>query len=415
MSFRELLEKRAKAIEKARAVVEKADKENREMNEHEKRTYDLCFEEVKQLESEVKEEEARREEERQSAAAGGTVGIEEGIYSWRKNDKGQDVALRHSDSVRAYLEDKGNYDKDIASIRPGQILRAMVLGAKTDQEKRALGAGLDVSGGYTCPDILAARFIDAMRARSVMSRAGARTIPIEGETSFAMVTADPTPGWRPENASVEEDEPTFGKLTFKPKSLAVLCKVSREVLEDSLNIEDALVNSISKAMALELDRVCLIGIGAEQEPMGLIYWDNVHEVDLSNVPSYDSILEARTDILSSNSLEPTATIMHPRDEGYFTRLKDGQGLPYPIPPALKDMQFLTTTQIPITLGTGTDSLMITGDFKQAVIAIRTQLRIEVLKEAFADKLQYGFLAFMRADFAPEWDEAFAQITGVQAE
>jgi HK97 family phage major capsid protein len=413
MNLRELLERRYNVIERTRSMIDKASNENRNLNQQEQKQYDLSVEEVKNIESEIKEIEAERDKELKMETY--VPDDSPGSFNRAALQNGDFATLDHKDSVRSYLEKKGNYDRDIAKVRPGQILRAMALGTSDPVLQRAMGAGQDTAGGYTCPDILASSFIDAMRAQSVMSRAGARTIPVDGDTTYAMVTADPSPAWRAgENTSVEEDEPTFGALKFKPRSLAVMAKISRELLEDSINAESALMNSMSKAMALELDRACMVGDGAAGEPMGLANWENINEVDLSSTPDYDSMLDARTAILTANGPEPNSVIMHPRDSGVLSKLKDGEGQPAPIPPGLKYINFWTTTQIPITEGTGTDSLMLVGNFREAMIVMRTSLRIEVLKELYADKLQYAYLAFLRADFAPTNDESFAKITGIQA-
>jgi HK97 family phage major capsid protein len=410
MKLRELLEKRHNAIEQGRGIVERAEKENRNMNQQEKIQYDLIVKEINNLESQIKDEESRRDAERNQEV----YSPNEGPGSYRAAlDSGDYTALEHRESVREHIERSGNFDRELAKVRPGQLLRAMALGTSDPVLQRALSVGSDSGGGYLVPDILASSFIDNMRAQSVMSLAGARTIPVDGNTTFAMVTADPAPQWRAEGTSVEEDEPTFGALAMKPKSLAVLCKVSRELLEDSFNIETALMNALSKSMALELDRACMVGEGV-LDPMGLANWENINEVTLNSTPDYDSLLDARTAILSANGLSPNSAIMHPRDAGVLSKLKDGEGQPAVIPPGLKNMYFHTSTQIPTNLGTGTDSLMLVGNFREALIVMRTQLRIEVLKELHADKLQYAFLAFLRADFAPEHDESFAKITGIQA-
>lgn len=322
-------------------------------------------------------------------------------------------ALEHGESCRSYLEGRGGYDTELAQVRPGAILRALALGTTDELERRTLAAGIDTAGGYTVPSILAASFIDAMRAASVVSRAGARVVPLEGETSIAQVVSDPVPQWRAENQPVAESEPTFGSVTFHPRSLAVMAKASREVLEDSINIEEALMGCLSQAMGLELDRACLLGTGAANEPWGISNWPGIHEVALNSIPTYDVLLTARTALLTSNSRPPTAYILHPREEGVYSKMKDGVGLPYPVPPKIEGVPFLTTTQVPISLGTGTDSLIITGDFRRALIGMRTSLRIEVLRERYADTLTYGFLAWLRADLILEQPAAFCKITGVQ--
>jgi HK97 family phage major capsid protein len=66
-----------------------------------------------------------------------------------------------------------------------------------------------------------------------------------------------------------------------------------------------------------------------------------------------------------------------------------------------------------THGTATDaSAIVMGDFRELWLGIRLQLRIEVLKERYADNLQMGFLAWLRADIQLAHPESFAKITGI---
>jgi len=47
-----------------------------------------------------------------------------------------------------------------------------------------------------------------------------------------------------------------------------------------------------------------------------------------------------------------------------------------------------------------------------MVGIRTQVRINVLRERYADVGQYGFVAWMRADIQVMHSASFAQIVGV---
>jgi HK97 family phage major capsid protein len=138
----------------------------------------------------------------------------------------------------------------------GTLGRAMVLGPRNDLERRALAEGTDSAGGYTVPDITSAQLLDALRAKLVVNRLSARTVPLQSDkTILARIATDPTAGRRAENAAVAESDPTFDSVTFTPKSLAVLVKVSRELMEDSVNMEVALNAAFAGALGGEVDRV----------------------------------------------------------------------------------------------------------------------------------------------------------------
>jgi len=52
--------------------------------------------------------------------------------------------------------------------------------------------------------------------------------------------------------------------------------------------------------------------------------------------------------------------------------------------------------------------------KTTAASIRSGMRIEVLKEHFADNLQYGFLAHLRMDIQVAQPKAFSVLKGIKA-
>lgn len=306
--------------------------------------------------------------------------------------------------------------EDLRGLSVGQYLRSMIVGGKTDVERRALSEGSDSSGGYTVPDVLSSTLIDLARANSVAIRAGAQSIPLTSDSnSIAKLASDPTPAWRAEAGTVATSDPTFDRIQLTPRSLAVQTLVSAELMEDSLNLVTELPRILAAAMALELDRVALLGSGTAPEPRGVANTVGIGTY-AQNAPStsYGNLSRARTGILTANCGPVSAFIMHPRDEGEFTEMSDGQGQPLQMHPNITNVPWLTTTAIPVNGGTGTDeSTIFAGNFSRLLIGIRSDIRVEVLKtSAYASNLQYTLLAHMRADVAVTHPGAFYTLTGV---
>jgi HK97 family phage major capsid protein len=324
-------------------------------------------------------------------------------------------ALRSEQRMADYLRERGAPAQDGLTL--GRYLRAMVVGARSDAERRALAEGTDSAGGFTVPDILSARLIDLMRARTVAIRAGAMTVPLTSDSNaVAKVASDPVPAWRAEAGAVSESDPTFARIVFAPKSLAVLVKASRELLDDSLNMESQLPLVIASAMAVELDRVALFGSGSGNEPRGLANTSGIETVvHNATLTSYAPLIQARTKILSNNALGVSAFVMSPRDEGTLAGLVDTTNQPLRIPPAIANVPMLTSTSVPTDLGSDSppaESTILAGWFAHLLIGMRSNIRIEVLRERYADTLQYGFIAHLRADIAVEQPKAFCAITGI---
>jgi HK97 family phage major capsid protein len=300
------------------------------------------------------------------------------------------------------------------------MLRACVLGPRNEVERRALAEGSDSAGGFSVPTILSAELIDRMRAASTVLRAGARTVLLESDrNSIAKLLTDPTASWKAENILAAESDPTFGQIVLRPRTLVSLVRVSRELLEDSVNIESTLMNSFSQALALELDRVALRGSGAAEEPQGIVNTSGIGLISLGTnggaLTNFDKIVDALETLENANSQPATAAIMAPRTRAALTRLKDTTNQVMVPPASVSAIPMLVTTQIGVVDVQGTSSnasRIVLGHFPELLIGVRSELRIEILRERYADQLQYGFLAWLRADIALAHAESFCQVIGI---
>ncbi|MCA6271058.1 MAG: phage major capsid protein, partial [Phenylobacterium sp.] len=303
----------------------------------------------------------------------------------------------------------------------GGLLQAMLTGAKTPDIRAALSEGTDSAGGFSIPLTVLPQFIDRLRARTQFIQAGAQTVMLDGmRTRIMRIAADPVPTWRAENAAVNESDPTFDAIDMVPKSLACLVKVSVELLQDSVNVAAALEQALTGALSVELDRACLFGSGAAQQPAGLFNQAGINTLSLgangATPTNYDPLIDALYELELDNADAPTAAIWHPRTARTMRKLKDTTGQPVQPFPAISDLPLLGTTSVPInqTQGTSNDcSTILVGDFSRAILGLRQELRIQVLNEAFVGNLQVGFIAHLRADVAFERADAFCRITGVR--
>ncbi len=338
------------------------------------------------------------------------------------NDRGEKQrVLRRGDSMA----------RELATARPelleaaygvdlGSYLRAMVVGGKTSAERAALTSTGGSTGGYTIPDILSAELIDTLRAKSVVMSAGAATIRMDaGEVKYARLTGDPTPSWRAESQEITESTPTFGQFRFTAESLGVLVKAPRELLEDSVNIRTKLPDIIASSLTAELDRVALVGTGIGVEPLGVDNYEGINVVDMGTngaaIADYSPLLDAIEAIETDNADTPTVAVMAPRTARAFAGLQDTTDQPMRRPDALSNMRFLTTTKVSVdqVQGSANDaSSIFVGGFENLVIAVRSQITLQILQERYGEFNQVDFLATLRADTGYWYSEAFAKIVGI---
>jgi len=255
----------------------------------------------------------------------------------------------------------------------------------------------------------------------VCVKAGAKTALLESDnTRIVRVATDPAVGWRNENAAVAEAEPVFEGVTFLPKTLAVLVKVSVELLEDAVNMSEALTQIFSGAMATELDRVALVGSGSAPEPRGIYNTSGIGSVSMgtngAQITTYAPMLDALKANRTANAEEPTAMILHPRTARTIDGLVDTTGQPLRAPKALETIPQMITTSMPITQVQGSSgavcSSIIAGDFTQMMLGVRTNIKIALLRETFMGNLQVGFVCYMRADVQLSQPGAFTKVIGI---
>ena len=302
----------------------------------------------------------------------------------------------------------------------GDIVRGMATGKATPDVRNSLSEGTDSAGGYTVPAILLPQLIDKMRAQQTVVRAGARTVMLDSmKTTIARLDTDPVAGWRNENATVANSDAVFSAVVLQPRSLAVIVQLSMELLEDSINLNEAMQRAFSGSFAVELDRVALFGSGTAPEPRGIFNTSGIGSVSMgangAALINFDPFIDAWQALADANSPEPTAAIMAPRTSSKIAKLKDTQNQPMRKPPLIETLPMYSTTSTPITQTQGSSSVastIIVGDYTQLLFGIRTDLRIQLLRELYAATGQYAFLCHLRADVAVEHPQAFCKIIGV---
>lgn len=408
-----------------------ARRENRGLRADEQHMIDLAQTGVELLEADIKAEEKQMDLERRLGSKApprpGAIQIRSfgpvggGSFGDTENDEPR--ILRADESVRDWLRTQqlDSHPGD-ESVRLGDVVRGMIIGPGGNPRiQAALNEGTDSAGGYMAPVYHAGFMIDLYRPMSRIFQAGAGTLPLLGkETGIPKLTADPVVAWRAENAAVAEGTATFGLVRMVPRSLAVHVIVSRELLEDAAGAGAAIENAIAKATAQEVDRVALYGNGASEPPGVTTIIPSANVVDMgaaagAALTNFDPIVDAVLKLEQANVPRVTAAIMAPRTDAEMAKLKDSTDQPLRKPSKIESLPFLPTTKISVaeTHGSASDaSRIVIGDYSQMVVGVRTELRIEVLREIKSLTGQIVLLAWWRGTIGYLHDEAFSQVTGI---
>jgi HK97 family phage major capsid protein len=335
----------------------------------------------------------------------------------------REPVLTREQSVYDWLQQRGRFDQAQAEgLSFDRYLRGMATGQWEGAEhERALAEGTVGAGGALVPAPLSALVIDLARNRTVVMRAGAQTVPMTSQTlALARLTSEGTPAWKSENATITAADMVFDRVTFTARTLVRTILLSVELFEDAdPSSEDVIANAFAGQMAVELDRVALLGTGTPPEPKGVLNQTGVtltaHGAAGTVISNFNWWLDAIGAVRAAG-FEPNAHIQAPRSSTSLSKLKEATTNAYMAPP-VGLLPMLTTKSVPIniTVGVSTDtSYIFTADWSNLLVGIRTDFTLRFLGERYlADNLQYAFLAYLRADVQLAQPTAFVVDTGVR--
>lgn len=303
--------------------------------------------------------------------------------------------------------------------------------------QKAMMASELISGGALVPPEYASEIIELLRSRTVVRKAGARTLPMDnGSLTIRKQTAGSTASYVGESQDIPVTEPEIGLINLVWKKLAAIVPISNDLLKFSSNpsadefVRDDLVLEIS----IREDRAFLRDDGTQNTPKGLRNWALPGNLlPMTGTGTASDIEDDFKDLI--NALESAdvrlinpAWFMHPTRKNHLRNLRDANGnLIYPeirtTNPTLYGWPVFTTTSLPANLGGGgNESEIMLVDMSDAIIGEASNLEIVasgdgsyveagVMKSAFS-RDETLIRAITRHDFAMRHAESVAVKTGV---
>jgi HK97 family phage major capsid protein len=431
MTLTELKQERASLLDENNALFDTAEKAGRDLTKKEASVVEQNLRKADELNEkiEIRKEQLIREAENDdfgltiNGPQNSRVSNKKGVEIWESLS-----GPSKGSQVRVLNTGRSLYN-DLKSENPEEF-RGFENYNWADYIRGRLGGttrNMDTSGdSELVPVPLSAQVIDMARNKSRIFQAGARMVPMTSKTlDIARVTSDVSAEWKAEGATWTASDVGIDKVTLTAKTLVAGTKISVELSEDAPNANQIIMDSISSRLALELDRVGLVGSGSGQEPEGLYLNSNVEEVSMgengSVIDDFSEIITGQRKILDNNG-EPRSAIYAPRTWEQIEGLTDSNGNPLQWPQSWKELQRLHTNQVPTDqdqgTSTGVSSSIFLGDYSQMLVGMRTNLRLEVSRVATDasdsawDTLQIFIRGYLRADIQLAHPKHFCRVVGL---
>lgn len=398
--LKDLLAKRAKAVEDARALATKAREEKRAMSGEEQAQFDAFIGEADTLKGQVEEEQRLRVHEQEVGAF--KEGEDRAAFEAAKQPKSDAMA-----GFRSWLRTGAN-------------------NGEGSSEFRALSAGVDVEGGYL---VAPEQFVDSLIKAaddSVFVRALATTYQVPSAMSLGApeLTADPSDAdWTTELQTGSEDSAMrFGKRNIYPHALAKRIKISKDLMRRSVMSPETLVRDrLNYKFAITEEKAFLTGTG-DKQPLGLFTASSngistsrdVAEDNTGTAFTVKGLINAKYSLKAQYQAN-AAWVFHRDGVKMLATLEDGDGRPLwepslqvGEPDRLLGNSLYMSEYAPNTFTTGKYVGMF-GDFSHYWIVDAMNMQMQRLDELYAETNQVGFIARKETDGAPVLEEAFARV------
>lgn len=191
-----------------------------------------------------------QKEVRQYSLMNAIRGAATGRLSGFEAEVSQELARKYGKEARGFYVPTDIFKRDITKTLPSG----------------AAGSNL------VATDLLGGDFIDALRAKLVISSLGARMMSgLKGNVAIPALNAKTSVGFVAENAApASEGAPSFRQVTMSPKSLVQYVDIGRTLMYQSdPSVEAVIRDDMMRQFAAKIDEVAIEG-GGTSEPTGIL-------------------------------------------------------------------------------------------------------------------------------------------------
>ena len=299
-------QERAKQIADARAMLDKAEGEKRDLTGEESVQYNALLSQAEKLQAQIEREERLQQME------GNLAGSRQPAASAQIGMNAREV--QQYSLVRAIWAQVQNdwrgaeLERDASAAVAKQLNRQpQGFFVPADWAQRDLLVGTNTAGGYTVQtELLAQSFIDLLRNRMVVRQAGATILSgLQGNIAIPRQTGGATAYWVAENGTPTESQQAFDQVTMTPKTVGAFTDMSRRLLmQSSIDVENFTRTDLATVLALAIDLASLHGSGSSNQPTGVAATSGIGSVAGGTnglAPAWSHLVSLETEVAIDNA------------------------------------------------------------------------------------------------------------------
>ena len=377
----ELMDKRAKAWEAAKAFLNSHSQNGGMVSAEDAATYDKMEKEVTDLTKDIERLQRQEQIDKMMSAPTSTPLTGKPGIKDEPDDKPGRASAAYKKAFWDNIRHPGN-----PAIRD------------------VLEDGTDANGGYLVPIEFEHTLVQALNENNIMRTIGCKVITTQNERKIPVANGHTQAAWTAENGAYTESNPTFAQKTIDAYKLTDLVKVSIELLDDSaFDLEEYIAREFAYAFGAAEEQAFCVGTGTGQ-PTGL-FTANGGTVGVTAASATAVTTDEVISLiyaLKAPYRKNAKFLMNDATVSALRKLKDSNGqylwqpsLQAGQPDRLLGYEIYTSPYAP-TLAAGALSIAF-GDFQSYWIADRTGRTVQRLNELYSTNGQVGFVATERVD------------------
>lgn len=271
--------------------------------------------------------------------------------------------------------------------------------------QNALQIGTDSEGGYLVPDEFERTLVEALLYENIFRKLAKVITTSSGDKKIPVVATKGNASWVDEEGAIPESDDSFGQVSIGAYKLATMIKVSEELLNDSIfNLESYIAKEFARRIGTKEEEAFFIGNGTGK-PTGIFNATGGAGVGVTATSATAITVDEVMDLffsLKAPYRKNATFVMNDATVKAIRKLKDGNGqylwtpsLTAGTPDTILTRPVMTSSFVP-TIEAAAKTIAF-GDFSYYWVADRQGRAFKRLNELFAATGQVGFMATQRVD------------------